>query len=178
MNKLTYFTAKALTLLNRLYTLDDYFHPIYSNILLLSVPWMYMFSLYLPHLMIIFILCNIILLSIPCMYMFCQLYKITPRCGHPSIKAKGLIPNGGYYRGVPLYNLPTSPFSYHFFPPTLAHLPLLTLSQSLLDLGLTGHSNGEVTVFPQCIHTYTERRFGRQHSRDSAFVLGCRLTHQ
>ena len=29
MNKLTYFTAKALTLLNRLYTLDDYFHPIY-----------------------------------------------------------------------------------------------------------------------------------------------------
>ena len=29
MNKLTYFTAKVLTLLNRLYTLDDYFHPIY-----------------------------------------------------------------------------------------------------------------------------------------------------
>ena len=29
MNKLTYFTAKALTLLNRLYTLDDYFYPIY-----------------------------------------------------------------------------------------------------------------------------------------------------
>ena len=29
MNKLTYFTVEALTLLNRLYTLDDYFYLIY-----------------------------------------------------------------------------------------------------------------------------------------------------
>ena len=65
---------------------------------------MYMFWLYLPHLMIIFILCNIILLSIPCMYMFCVLYKITPEMWPPLyIKAKRLIPNGGHYRGVPLY---------------------------------------------------------------------------
>ena len=93
INKLTYFTAKALTLLNRLYTLDDYFHPIYiSNILLLSVPWMYMFALYLPHLMIIFILCNIILLSIPCMYMFCQLYKITPEMWPPLYKGQKINP--------------------------------------------------------------------------------------
>ena len=25
------------------------------------------------------------------------------RCGHPSIKARGSFPNGGHYRGVPLY---------------------------------------------------------------------------
>ena len=63
-----------------------------SNILLLSVPWMYMFSLYLPHLMIIFILCNIILLSIPCMYMFCQLYKITPEMWPPLYKGQRVDP--------------------------------------------------------------------------------------
>ena len=27
------------------------------------------------------------------------------RCGHPSIKARGSFPNGGHYRGVPLYKL-------------------------------------------------------------------------
>ena len=27
------------------------------------------------------------------------------RCGHPSIKARGSFPNGGHYRGVPLYYL-------------------------------------------------------------------------
>ena len=87
MNKLTYFHCESLNSARQT-TLDNYFHPIYiSNIILLSVPCMYIFLLYLPQLMIIFILCNIILLSIPCMYMFCQLYKITPEMWPPLYKA-------------------------------------------------------------------------------------------
>ena len=35
-----------------------------------------------------------------------QRNRIKPlRCGHPSIKARGSFPNGGHYRGVPLYCL-------------------------------------------------------------------------
>ena len=103
MNKLTHFHCESLNSARQT-TLDDYFHSIYlilyystpalhiSNILLLSLPCMYMFWLYLPHLMIIFILCNIILLSIPCMYMFCQLYKITPEMWPPLYKGQRVDP--------------------------------------------------------------------------------------
>ena len=35
------------------------------------------------------------------------------RCGHPSIKARGSFPNGGHYRGVPLYMFIVSWLMYY-----------------------------------------------------------------